>query len=106
MAESGFNILLMTIEGAVSFPLNSISVSHETIKNQEEKRMNTKLNQWIILATIALFGANYGMAATITWDGGPSPYTGTNWNDDVNWVGNVKPSTRGTKTPAMRSASC
>ena len=53
--------------------------------------MNTKLNQWIISSTVALFGANYGMAATITWDGGLSPNTGTNWNDDVNWVGDVKP---------------
>ena len=60
--------------------------------------MNTKFNQWIISATIALFGADYGMAATITWDGGPSPYTGTNWNDDVNWVGDVKPGPNDTAT--------
>lgn len=48
-----------------------------------------------ILFTTAVLTATLGglSAKTIMWDGGPSPYAGNNWNDDVNWVGDIKPAT-------------
>lgn len=44
----------------------------------------------IVSAGVLLLGAGRAPAATITWDGGVGG-TGTNWNDAVNWAGDVKP---------------
>lgn len=52
--------------------------------------MKTSLYWWIGSATIALFGANYDMAATITWDGGGNDFS---WETAANWGSDVKPST-------------
>jgi autotransporter-associated beta strand protein len=53
--------------------------------------MKNHSNTWIASAIMILSGFSQALAATITWDGGLSPYSGTSWNDPVNWAGNVKP---------------
>ena len=63
--------------------------------------MKSKSIRWFVAALLLATGTWTLTAATITWDGGPSPYTGTSWNDPVNWVGDVKPGP--TDTASFRS---
>lgn len=51
--------------------------------------MKSKSIRWFVAAAMMITGLGRALAAT--WDGGPSPHTGTSWNDPVNWVGDVKP---------------
>ncbi len=53
--------------------------------------MKNQYNTWIASAIMVLSVSSQALAASIYWDGGPSPYSGTSWNDPVNWVGDVKP---------------
>ena len=50
-----------------------------------------KQHKRLIAGTVAMLPwLSLLWAGTITWDGGPSG-TGTNWNDAVNWGGDIKP---------------
>ncbi|MGI5868147.1 MAG: beta strand repeat-containing protein [Kiritimatiellia bacterium] len=46
---------------------------------------------WIAVAFALAFLPCMLAAKNIYWDGGPSPHEGTNWNEAVNWKGDVKP---------------
>ena len=56
-------------------------------------------------AVAVLAGASSATAGTITWDGGPSG-AGTNWNEAVNWSGDIKPgATDGARLSAAGTSS-
>ena len=48
---------------------------------------NTSI-RWFVAALLLATGLGTLKAKTIAWDGGPSG-TGTNWNEAVNWSGDV-----------------
>ncbi len=52
--------------------------------------MKSKSIRWFVAALLLAAGLGTLKAKTIAWDGGPSG-TGTNWNEAVNWSGDVKP---------------